>query len=95
MKTKIKSADEQMDTGFEYRIANLEQNIGRLHGRTGLSWKNDYEKKCEDRPVGGRRTREKTVVQMISCGDGRASGARMDADGKGNEDETLRRPRRR
>ena len=48
MKTKkMNSADEHVDTGLEYRTANLEHNIGRLHGRTGLSWKYDYENKIK------------------------------------------------
>ena len=32
----------------------------------GLVGKDDYEKKHEDRSPGGRRTRDETVVQMIS-----------------------------
>ena len=52
METKINSVDEHLDTGLEDCNANLEHNIGRLHGRTGLSWKNDYEKK-----VGGQTSR--------------------------------------
>ena len=46
-----------MDTGLEYRIANLEHNVGRLHGRTGLSWKTTMEKKSmrTDWPAGGER----------------------------------------
>ena len=53
---KNNSADEHIDTGLEYQTANPEQNVGRVHGRTGLSWKttmNNKKKMTIDRPAGG------------------------------------------